>query len=292
MPRTHTSVFKIRFYECDAYGHVNNANYLRFMLEAAFKASAEAGFDHDRYRSLNFLWLIRETEIEYLSPLRSGDRVEVMTWVLDFRRVRSRRAYEFRRAGSEELVAKATTDWVFLDMETQRPTSIPDELKLAFFPEGPPEQAPPRKRFPTPPPPPPGVFKMDHEIAWHDVDAMFHLNNAAYLTYIEDCGVPVGAEFGWPLQRMMEKGYAWVARRHHIEYKQQATFEDELEIATWLSNPRRASVTRHYAVSRQGDGALLARVETLWAFVNLETNLPSRIPKDLWEDFAPNCVEP
>lgn len=40
MPLIHTRQFRIRHYECDAYGHLNNVNYLRYMQETAFDASA------------------------------------------------------------------------------------------------------------------------------------------------------------------------------------------------------------------------------------------------------------
>src|SRR5512143_835096 len=112
MPLTNTTTFRVRYVECDAYGHVNNANYLRYMQETAFDASAAAGYDLARYATLGTHWLVRQTDVEFLAPLRYGDSVTVKTWVEDFRRVRSRRAYELRRAETGEVVARAITDWV------------------------------------------------------------------------------------------------------------------------------------------------------------------------------------
>lgn len=132
MPLTHVRTFRVRHHECDAYGHVNHANYLRYMQEAAFDATAAAGYDLAHYEAMGCHWLARETDIEYLRPLHYGDSVLVKTWVADFRRVRSLRAYEFRLAESGELAARAHTEWVFLDSVTLRPTLIPRELKVAF----------------------------------------------------------------------------------------------------------------------------------------------------------------
>jgi acyl-CoA thioesterase FadM len=78
------------------------------MQETAFDASAVAGYDLDRYRELQGAWLVRETDITYLRPLAYDDRGIVKTWVLDFRRVRSRRAYELRHADSGEIAAQAS----------------------------------------------------------------------------------------------------------------------------------------------------------------------------------------
>ncbi|HZY44476.1 MAG TPA: acyl-CoA thioesterase [Anaerolineae bacterium] len=48
MPLTHIGKFKVRYTECDQNGHVNNANYLRYMQEAAFDASTSAANNFDR----------------------------------------------------------------------------------------------------------------------------------------------------------------------------------------------------------------------------------------------------
>ena len=95
------------------------------MQETAFDATAAAGYPVSRYEAMGRLWLVRESDVEHIRPLRYGDTVTVRTWVADFRRVRSRRAYEFRLANTGELVAQAQTDWVFLDSATGRPTAIP-----------------------------------------------------------------------------------------------------------------------------------------------------------------------
>jgi acyl-CoA thioester hydrolase len=290
MPMIHVRTFRVRYYECDAYGHVNQANYLRYMQEAAFDASAAAGYDLTRYEAMGHHWLVRETDIEYLRPLRYGDSVQVKTWVVDFRRIRSRRAYEFRRAGSDELVAHARTDWVFLDSATWRSAPIPPEMMAAFFPEGLPDPAPPRPRFPSAPPPPPGVFRLRRRVEWRDIAPEQHVNNAVYLSYLEDCGVQVAAAHGWPMARMQAEGFAIVARRHQIEYQQPAVLDDELELATWISDVKRATAVRHYRVARVRDGALLARARTLWVWVDLKTGRPIRTPDTFLADFAPNIA--
>ena len=69
MPLTHERIFRVRYYECDAHGHLNNANYLRYMQETAFDASTAAGFDLEQYQAMQRLWLIRESGVEYLRPL-------------------------------------------------------------------------------------------------------------------------------------------------------------------------------------------------------------------------------
>jgi acyl-CoA thioester hydrolase len=288
MPLIHTRAFRVRYHECDAYGHVNNVNYLRYMQEAAFDASASAGYDFGRYAAMNRWWLVRQTEVEYRQPARYGDTIEVATWVMDFQRVRSRRRYELRSARSGQMVATGVTDWVFADATTGRPVPVPEEMVAAFFPEGYSGEPPPRQRFPSPPSAPPGLFRARRRVAWSDIDSAQRVNNTTYMTYVEDCGMRVLAAHGWSVPRMSAEGFGMVLRRHLIEHLQAAVLDDELEISTWVTEVRRASATRHYAITRLSDGALVARVNTEAAWVDLATGRPIRIPERFLADFASN----
>jgi len=283
MPLTHTRTFRVRQYECDAYGHVNHANYLRWAQETAFDASAAAGYDVERYDAMDRGWLVRETEIEYLRPLFYNDRIEIKTWVADFRRVRSRRAYEFRLAGTDTLVARAMTDWVFLQRSTQRPLPIPEEMMAAFFPDGPPEEMPARTRFPTPPRPGPKTYRQTREVDWRDLDQLGHVNNAVYLNYIGDCGLRALASLGWPLDRLSSEGVGIVARAHRLEYKAPALLGDELEVATWLTDVKGKTATRHSTIKRLCDGQLLMRSRTVHVWVDLRTGRPVQVPEGFVE---------
>ncbi len=290
MPRTYTRTFRVRYYECDAYGHLNSVNYLRYMQETAFDASADAGYDQQRYASMNRYWLIRETIIEYLQPLYYNQEVQVKTWIGDFRRVSSRRAYEFRTADSGLLCARAFTDWVFLDATTQQPTGIPERLIADFYPEGKPPAFPARQPFPKAPAPPAEVFSTHRKVTWDDLDSMRHINNAVYMSYALESGFQAVAAFGWSLERMLQTGFAIVIRRCQIQYLRPGLLDDELEIATWVSGVRRSMATRHYTIHRISDGSLLSQVNMFSVWVDFKTGKPIRVPKQFLKDFASNIV--
>jgi acyl-CoA thioester hydrolase len=288
MPLTHVRTFRVRYYECDAYERLRHSNYARYMQEAAFDASAAAGYDLSRYAAMERYWLVRETDIEYLRPVRYGDALQVKTWVDDFRRVRSRRMYEFRMAGSGELVARAYSDWAFLHNATGRPAIIPPEMAAAFFPEGAPAR--PRSHFPAPPSPPAHVLRLARHVEWQDIDAAQHVNNAMYLDYVEDCAMRARATYGWPLARLQAEGAAITIRRHQIEYRQPALLDDELELASWLSSIGPISAVRHCTIRRLGDDQLLAQAHTLWEWIDVNTRQSAPIPDAFLKDLAPNMT--
>jgi acyl-CoA thioester hydrolase len=245
-----------------------------------------------RYNQMQHHWLIRESQVEYLLPLRYNQQVTVSTWIADFRRVTSRRAYEFRLCETGELAARAFTDWVFLETVHNRPASIPQSLVDDFYPEGVPAEFPPRRPFPASPPPPAGMFRMRRQVRWQDIDALRHVNNAVYMEYINECSFQVCAAFHWPWQRMTDEGFGIYLRQARLQYLQPAVLGDELEISTWVSEVRRATSGRHYSLQRAADGVVLAQAYTLGTWVELNSGQPIRIPQHMLEDFAPNIAHP
>jgi acyl-CoA thioester hydrolase len=284
----HTCDYRVRFYECDAIGHLNNAVYVKYMHDAANEASRAVGLDREDYLIINRSWLVRETKIEYLAPLQYGDSLKITTWVEDMHRVRSLRIYEFSNVNSGELVARAETDWVFVNTDTGLPTKIPPDIKKAYIGT---DSSPERKigrRFPKTPPEAKEVFRVLRSVEWRDLDPLGHVNNAVYLSYIEDCGMKVAQAYGWPWQRMSEHNFAIVARMHHIEYRQPAFMDEILEISTWVSSIRRSTGTRHYVIRRQADKSVIAVCHSLYVWVDLETLKPIRIPDNFLNAFLNN----
>jgi acyl-CoA thioester hydrolase len=115
----------------DDNGHVNNVVYVQWMQDIAI-----AHFEHvggtPIMKAANATWVARSHYIEYLRPATAGDRVRVRTWVEDFRRVMSKRRYEFHRIADDTLLAKGETEWVLVDVATGRPKSVPAEIVSLF----------------------------------------------------------------------------------------------------------------------------------------------------------------
>jgi acyl-CoA thioester hydrolase len=233
-------------------------------------------------------WLIRGHEIEYLAPVRGGESIQIKTWNLGYRRTLMRRAYEMINISSGVIAAKAHTDWVFLNAQSQRPVSIPPEVVSAYLRPEEASQPLQKPNFPTPADPPEEVLRFQKRVEWRDLDAMQHLNNAIYPSYAEDVAMQLADHFGWSFEQWLKDGLAFIARRHRIQYLQPATFADTLEIATWLYNIRRTSATRYYAFHRLADGELLAQMETLWVLIDIETGKPRRLPASFYDVVAKN----
>jgi acyl-CoA thioester hydrolase len=64
-----------------------------------------------------------------------ADRVEVATWIVESdRRLRVRRRFQLRRAADGGTLARATTEYVCLNLDSGRATRMPPEFSAAYRP--------------------------------------------------------------------------------------------------------------------------------------------------------------
>lgn len=115
----------------DGNGHVNNVAFVGWMQDVATRHFESAGCGA-MMRAAGATWVVRSHHVEYFMPAFEGDRLRVLTWIVDFGRARSMRRYRFLRAADGRLMVRGETDWVFVSAGTLRPCSIPEEIKRAF----------------------------------------------------------------------------------------------------------------------------------------------------------------
>jgi len=69
--------FKVRDYECDIQGVVNNANYQHYLEHARHEFLLSKGISFSELHSQGVDLIVTRAEIDYRYPLRSRDQFEV-----------------------------------------------------------------------------------------------------------------------------------------------------------------------------------------------------------------------
>lgn len=113
-----------------------------------------------------------------------------------------------------------------------------------------------------------------------DIDVQGHVNNVAFVRWIQD--VAVAHWFSITTEEMREK-YTWVVLRHEIDYKKQAFENEEVTAITWVGEPTRISWERFTEIRRGED--LLVQARSVWCLIDRETSKPTRITSELKELF-------
>ncbi|MFC2095821.1 acyl-CoA thioesterase [Candidatus Bipolaricaulota bacterium] len=130
-----------------------------------------------------------------------------------------------------------------------------------------------------------GIYKDEFNVPEEAIDANGHVNNVAYLRWMIDVAVRHFHASGC-VKVMHEVGASWVVRSHHIEYLRPALLDDRIEASTWIVNFSRVRSLRRYKFVRPSDGAVLARGETDWVFINAKTGRPCSIPDEIKAAFT------
>ncbi|HEY9880769.1 MAG TPA: thioesterase family protein [Leptolyngbyaceae cyanobacterium] len=115
----------------DTNDHVNNVAYVQWMQDVAI-AHSDSVSGTQATQAVGATWVARSHKIEYLRPSFLGDRLCILTWISDLRKARSKRKYRFLRAEDGLVLATGETDWVFVDMVTGRPRSVPESVSICY----------------------------------------------------------------------------------------------------------------------------------------------------------------
>ena len=113
-------------------------------------------------------------------------------------------------------------------------------------------------------------FVHDVHMRWSDMDAYRHINNSAYLAYLEQARVAMFFD------RHTTFASGTVIARHEIDYLAPVVYHPEpLRLELWVDAVRGASFTVHYDVF---DGArLVARARTVCVPFDFEIDRPRRL---------------
>ena len=115
---------KVRTYECDSYGHVNNANYLNYLEFARYEFLRDVGFDYPAMIDAGYGVYVARIEIDYKKSARTDDELVLKSWPVKKGAVSGILAQEIWRG--EDLLVRAKVTWAFVDSKGI-PTKIPPE---------------------------------------------------------------------------------------------------------------------------------------------------------------------
>jgi acyl-CoA thioester hydrolase len=124
-------------------------------------------------------------------------------------------------------------------------------------------------------------FSHSFHVENSDIDAQGHVNNVAYVRWIQD--VAVAHWFSVASAEIREK-FTWVLTRHEIDYKKQTFENEEVTVTTWVGEPRRVLWERFTEIRRGAD--LLVKARSVWCLIDRQTLRPARIGEDFKEWFG------
>lgn len=126
-------------------------------------------------------------------------------------------------------------------------------------------------------------FTLPMQVPEADIDRQGHVNNVAFVRYIQDIAV---AHWRHLAPADVQTAYTWVVRRHEVEYLRPAFLGEELILRTWVGEPSGATWERFTEVLRAGEDKPLVAARTVWVLLDAATSRPRRVDASFLAIFA------
>jgi len=122
--------FKVRDYECDLQGVVNNGVYQNYLEHARHEYLLDAGIDFAQLTRDNINLMVIRAELDYRFPLTSGDKFWIGINTEQASKVRFSFLQDIYRSADDKLIMNANITGTSVN-ERGRPF-LPDVIKQLF----------------------------------------------------------------------------------------------------------------------------------------------------------------
>ena len=123
----HVAELKTRSYECDSYGHVNNATYLNYLEYARIQLLEELPVTYHELRRRGIGFVVTRICIDYRLQVGCGEILRIETRSIQKQKVRM--VFQQTIYRDDQLVAEAQVTWACIN-EQGKPIRIPPELDI------------------------------------------------------------------------------------------------------------------------------------------------------------------
>lgn len=133
VPPAHVERVDVGQGDIDGLNHCNNVSYLRWLEQAAWGHSVVLGLDLAAYQRLDRAMVVRRHEVDYLGAAYLGDELVVGTWLQENDgKLNMLRRYQIFRPRDGQLLIRAQTHFVCIELSSGRPRRMPPEFGQGY----------------------------------------------------------------------------------------------------------------------------------------------------------------
>ncbi len=198
---------RIRYSECGLDNKLTLAGIINYFQDCSSENSELLGVGVDYMKERQKAWVLSSWQVEVERYPSCTEKIAVETWATGFKGIIGPRDFCMKTVDGE-MLAKATTLWVFVDAETGKPTK-PEERDLApYVLEAPQKMEKVSRKIALPENP---VLVDTFPVRKYHIDTNHHVNNAQY--------IQMAAE-------ILPDDYC--VKRLRVKYKKAAVFGDDI----------------------------------------------------------------
>jgi acyl-CoA thioester hydrolase len=132
----------------------------------------------------------------------------------------------------------------------------------------------------------PEPFTLPLVVIDSEIDEYRHVNNAAYVRWLDRCAWAHSAALGISLDDCLRMDRGMAVRRSELEYLAPAFIDDKVVVATWIADSdQKLRVTRRFQIVAEDTGRTLVRATIEYVCLVLSTGRPVRMPPTFVERY-------
>ncbi len=173
---------KVRYSEVDSEGYITLNSILDYFQDCSFFQSEELGVGLGYMEKKGMAWVLSSWQVEVKRYPLYGEKITVSTWSYGFKGFFGYRNYVMEGRDGEAAVC-ANSIWVLLDLKSNRPARVPQEMADAyqFCPRLPMEEA--SRKIPLPEH---MEGKPQFPVHKYHIDTNRHVNNGKYVSMAQE----------------------------------------------------------------------------------------------------------
>lgn len=244
--KEYSEEFTIPYYDCEKTGYVKPVALVDYLVETSTLHSDSIELGMEDLDQQDFAWILSRWKIKIYSYPKARQEITIKTWASKFQLFYGNREFEiYDKDGN--LLLKASTLWVFMDVSRGRPVRIPKEIAESFnyidkknfdefykfsndFTEG---------------------ASMDFRVRKTDIDYNNHVNNAKYVNWILE-PIPLEVEEEYSLEEL------------DIYYKKEIKFNHIVESKLSKKEEEDGKIVYFHNIYNKDTGQLTTQARTVW----------------------------
>lgn len=129
------------------------------------------------------------------------------------------------------------------------------------------------------------MYTFDSRIRYSEIDHQGKLSMASLLNYFQDCSTFHSEDIGLGVEYLAELKLAWVMSAWQIVVERYPKLGERVTIGTFPYEFKRFLGMRNFILYGE-NGEVLARANSLWTLLNIETGVPSLPTEDMLRGYT------
>ncbi len=173
---------KVSYWNVDRDGLLSLQSLFAFLQEAAIRHADQCGAGARAKASRGESWVLHKMAVSVQRYPRYDEPLRVATWSSDIRTCKGFR--DFRAYCRDELIASASSIWLYFNLATKTICRVPRDVADGFPSRPGPAFCPGLEKLRLDAPAG-GCIERDVSVRYSDFDGNGHVNNTAYLDYLQ-----------------------------------------------------------------------------------------------------------